>query len=491
MAGASDVTLTAAEALHAEHEYTGTLTGSISVIVPASEKKYWIYNNTSGSFTLTVKTSAGTGVLVPQGGKSILYCDGTNVVNWMVHLLGAEFFLDADLDSSLTVDTDDRLDIKLQGQDLFRFDGTAASAVNGADFVAAATGSPFRVLAQGSDTDIGIDIVAKAAKNIDFYSDALELLRLAYVASAVNFPQLEPSATGNNVKFAAFGDDTDVGISFQPKGAGVLDLLTGPFNGNKGADIASATTTDIGAATGNFVDVTGTVTITGLGTVKAGTRRIVQFDGVLTLTHNASSLILPTGANITTAAGDVGTFVSLGGGNWKCTGYMRASGQALAKNTWSTTGSVSVNSGTSVSLVSSLSGVDEIEIHCQGISLDGTAAPLIQIGDAGGLEISGYTGYGVSIGGAAIQEDANSTGFLCASDAVYTAATVGDFDIVLKHMGSNVWSFTLTGYASGADDALTGTGLKTLTGALDRVSITTEGGTASFDASGIAYVRSR
>lgn len=101
------------------------------------------------------------------------------------------------------------------------------------------------------------------------------------------------------------------------------------LNEAQGADIASATTTDIGAATGTYVKVTGTTTITGFGTVQAGTRRIVEFTGILTLTHNGTSLILPTAANITTAAGDVATFVSLGSGNWKCVGYLRASGAPI------------------------------------------------------------------------------------------------------------------------------------------------------------------
>ena len=84
-----------------------------------------------------------------------------------------------------------------------------------------------------------------------------------------------------------------------------------------------ATTTDIGAATGNYINITGTTTITGLGTIQAGTRRIVNFNGILTLTYNATSLILPTSANITTAAGDIATFISLGSGNWICTEYQR------------------------------------------------------------------------------------------------------------------------------------------------------------------------
>jgi hypothetical protein len=85
----------------------------------------------------------------------------------------------------------------------------------------------------------------------------------------------------------------------------------------KGTDIASATTTDIGAATGNYVQITGTVTITSLGTIAAGAWRNVTFTGALILTYNATSLILPTSANITTVAGDTAIFVSEGGGNWR------------------------------------------------------------------------------------------------------------------------------------------------------------------------------
>jgi hypothetical protein len=105
--------------------------------------------------------------------------------------------------------------------------------------------------------------------------------------------------------------------------------MIGSINEAKGADIASATTTDIGAATGNFVDVTGTTTITGFGTIQAGTRRMVRFTGALLLTYNATSLILPTSANITTVAGDTAIFESLGAGNWICVNYQRKDGSSL------------------------------------------------------------------------------------------------------------------------------------------------------------------
>lgn len=105
--------------------------------------------------------------------------------------------------------------------------------------------------------------------------------------------------------------------------------LTGALEWATPVDVASAATTNIGAEASNRVRITGTTTITSLGTIAAGVCRTVTFAGALVLKHNATSLILPGAANITTAAGDVAEFESLGAGNWRCTGYLRASGQAL------------------------------------------------------------------------------------------------------------------------------------------------------------------
>lgn len=88
--------------------------------------------------------------------------------------------------------------------------------------------------------------------------------------------------------------------------------------------IASATTTDLSTVNDGDITVTGTTTITGLGTLTAGIKKVLTFSGVLTLTHNATSLILPGAANITTAAGDVAIMRSLGSGNWKCISFTRA-----------------------------------------------------------------------------------------------------------------------------------------------------------------------
>lgn len=108
-----------------------------------------------------------------------------------------------------------------------------------------------------------------------------------------------------------------------------LNMMDKALNEAPIVTLASAATVNIGAAAANTISVSGTATITGFDTIAAGARRKLVFQGALTLTHNASSLILPGAASITTAAGDVAEFVSLGSGNWKCTGYARASGKAL------------------------------------------------------------------------------------------------------------------------------------------------------------------
>jgi hypothetical protein len=102
---------------------------------------------------------------------------------------------------------------------------------------------------------------------------------------------------------------------------------------SKGADIASASTADLGAIGGLMHDITGTTAITGFGTVAAGIWKIIKFEGALTLTHNATSLILPGGANITTADGDIAVMISEGSGNWRCVSYTKASGLAVIPTT--------------------------------------------------------------------------------------------------------------------------------------------------------------
>jgi hypothetical protein len=103
------------------------------------------------------------------------------------------------------------------------------------------------------------------------------------------------------------------------------------FSQGQPANLASAATTDIGSQNTVLLNITGTTTITSFGTNYNGPRYL-KFDGVLTLTHNATTLILPGGANITTAAGDSAIVVPNGtpANGWRVLGYQKADGTTNA-----------------------------------------------------------------------------------------------------------------------------------------------------------------
>lgn len=80
--GTGTYTLTGSELNRIAYRFTGALTGNRVIIVPATVQQYWVDNQTTGAYTLTITPSGGgIGVAVAQGSRAILYCDGTNVLN--------------------------------------------------------------------------------------------------------------------------------------------------------------------------------------------------------------------------------------------------------------------------------------------------------------------------------------------------------------------------------------------------------------------------
>ncbi|MDE2107090.1 MAG: hypothetical protein KGL39_58325 [Patescibacteria group bacterium] len=120
--------------------------------------------------------------------------------------------------------------------------------------------------------------------------------------------------------------------------------------------LASATTTDLGSVTSNNVLITGTTTINSFGTSAslANPIYIIQFAGILQLTYNATSMILPGGANITTAAGDSAMVEFINTlGYWRMIAYWSqaasgALGTAAAKNTGTSGANVPLLNGANV-----------------------------------------------------------------------------------------------------------------------------------------------
>ena len=76
-------TLSAVEYANVVQTYVGALTGNVIIVLPSTVQLYYLNNQTSGTFSLTFKTSAVSGgtVSVPTGQTLMVVCDGTNVYN--------------------------------------------------------------------------------------------------------------------------------------------------------------------------------------------------------------------------------------------------------------------------------------------------------------------------------------------------------------------------------------------------------------------------
>ena len=139
---------------------------------------------------------------------------------------------------------------------------------------------------------------------------------------------------------------------------------------------------------------------------------------------------------------------------------------------------VASTSGTSIDFTGIPSWVKRITVMFDGVSTNGTSAILIQLGDSGGIEITGYLSgaYNETGGGSST----STAGFSVTPTSIAAAAYNGS--AILSLLGSN----TFVGQGNLFRSVSTGmsymAGSKTLSGTLDRVRITTVNGTDTFDA---------
>jgi hypothetical protein len=140
--------------------------------------------------------------------------------------------------------------------------------------------------------------------------------------------------------------------------------------------------------------------------------------------------------------------------------------------------SVASTSGTSIDFTGIPSWVKRVTVMLSGVSTNGTSDLLIQLGDSGGFETTGYTSS--SMAGGATVINANSTaGFII--QAASTAAFVLSGNMIINLVSGNSWVQSHAVDRSDAPAIRVGGGSKTLSATLDRVRITTVGGTNTFD----------
>ena len=168
----------------------------------------------------------------------------------------------------------------------------------------------------------------------------------------------------------------------------------------------------------------------------------VKFSGALTLTYNAASLILPSLANIATAANDCATVLALGGGNFQVIGYQTASGKAIVSPTLASLGAIFQKTYTSSA---SNIAAGSLFTFAHGLGVQPkvvkyflqctTAAAGWSVGQV--MEISSK-----------VDNDAGSVlGFMSWSDAtnVYVAWTTTNSLCLVSPAGGSTYAVTLSG----------------------------------------------
>jgi len=216
---------------------SGSLTATRDVIVPAVTKLYIVYNRTTGSQSVRVKTSGGTGITVPNGSKMYVYCDGTNVVDAITGLPAGTLI------------------------------GGASPYFLGGTDVAVSDGGTGASSASGARTNLGLVI----GTDVQAYSAALGLY------SAIT-PSSNVQTLLGSTDYAAFRSNLSLGAlallgSVNDSNWSGTDLAVA--NGGTGASTAANARTNLGVVIGTDVqaysgklaalaassDVSGTITV--------------------------------------------------------------------------------------------------------------------------------------------------------------------------------------------------------------------------------------
>ncbi len=362
-------TLTSAQNRYPIIRLTGVLASNAIIEVRTAEKNWRFINATTGAFTVTVKTSAGTGKTLPRGRAVMLYCDGTNVEH--ARATGIPSAQAGGTVDALTA-TFEPATATAELQDGTMFFVEAA----GANTTTTPTFSPDGLTARTITKNGGQALVAgdirgaghKLLLSYDESSTRYELLNPALVAAsttAIGISRLATTAETQAMASAVLGVTP----------AGLAALL------GQGTDVAGAAT--ISLPDGGYFNITGTsFTCTDIDFTTAsldGRSACLYFvsaGGILT--HNATTMPLPGAANITIEAGDLLLLWQDAGDNIK-TMYFRASGRPVVPSSMTLLGSIDTSTGASASLGSLvLTGYKALRLVVNGLS--GVSATNFLIG---------------------------------------------------------------------------------------------------------------
>jgi hypothetical protein len=190
----------------------------------------------------------------------------------------------------------------------------------------------------------------------------------------------------------------------------------------------------------------------------------------MAVTLNAS-----TSSGLVQTADTSGTIELQSNGNTKLSVLSTGVSGTLVQGT-----AVASTSGTSIDFTGIPSWVKRITVNFSGVSTNGTSAFLLQLGDSGGVENTGYNSTGNYNGDVVIST--STAGFLVSNGAVAARTYFGNYVVSLLDFSTNNWVGNGQLIEAGFNSVYSGAGGKTLSATLDRLRITTVNGTDAFDA---------
>lgn len=366
--------LTSAQNRYPIIRVTGVLVSNAIIQVRTAEKNWTFINATTGAYTVTVKTSAGTGKTIPRGLAVRVYCDGTNVEHARYAML-PKAIAGGTADALTATFEPPTVSADLQDGYTWIVEAGSANATTTPTFNPDSTGA-LTIKKYGAQALVAGDIYGAGHKLILTYDASgghVELLN----------PARGPAASLTNIGDVELATTTETLTGTDATRAVTPDSLAALWEA--GADITDGAAITIGEG-GYFNLITSTTAITSfvVTTSKVGRTFKCRFNTARTLTHNATSLILPSGANITTAQGDIAQFRDLGSGNVVCEWYTKADGTPLVAATGITyLGAITTTSGSSVSFGPlTLTNYKFLELVFNGVSHSGGGGSTWLIGNS-------------------------------------------------------------------------------------------------------------
>jgi hypothetical protein len=138
-------------------------------------------------------------------------------------------------------------------------------------------------------------------------------------------------------------------------------------------------------------------------------------------------------------------------------------------------------SGTAIDVTGIPAGTKRISINFKSVSTNGIDPWLIQLGDSGGVETTGYDSASTNTTSGGTGGNSSVAGFIV-STALASSGNSGTIILTLQNASTNTWCCNGALSRDGASVTIAMSGYKSTSGVLDRLRLTTTGGTNSFDA---------